>query len=90
MISRHRDWRIDLCENWYRHRFALLHAAYWFYASYRKDDAERTTFYRVQALGSIQALKDNAELSVEPDVNSKSQSDSGFIGMPFGYPNMHA
>ena len=73
-------------------RFVLLHAAQWFYSSSRKEDAERITFYRVQALQSLKSLMDNANFSEEPDVTVTKDNSGSFIGMPFGYPqvgNLH-
>ena len=67
-------------------RFALLHAALWFMASDLKLDAERLTFYRVQALQSLQTIQSNMEFSEEPDIEPDLMP-TRFISMPSGYPN---
>jgi hypothetical protein len=73
-------------------RFVLLHAAFWFMATYLKEDTDRTTFYRVQALQSLEALIQNSDFGDEPDLELDNH-DGGFIALPAGYPahgNLHA
>ena len=55
-------------------------------ASYLKEDTDRLTFYRVQALQSLSSLVENSDLGNEPDLEPDTRSFS-FISMPAGYQN---
>ena len=69
-------------------RLVVLKTAYWFFASYLKEDVDRVNMYKSDALEALSRMMEGYELGNEPDIPETHDLDTDFIRMPSGYPDI--